>query len=106
MLPSPGAVSESHSEVEPGAPLCQRVALIVGESGTLVQNETIIVDDADLHCRIESVAESVSECEKRIDIVVWRKRLAVRVASKVAVNRRTGGNFENLIESRATTCMK
>ena len=89
ILSASGSIPKSHSEIEPRRSLRERVALIVSETGTLVQHQSVILNDAQRHRRIESVTETVAEGKERIDVAVhWRELDSIAVAMKVAIQRR------------------
>ena len=106
-LSAPGPIPESHSEIEPRGTLRQRVALIIGETSTLVQHQSVILNDAQRHRRVESVTEAVAEGEERIDVAArWLELESVAVAMKVAIQRRACRHFEYLMKALSATCMK
>src|SRR6185436_3562560 len=104
---TPCPIPESHSEIEPRRTLRQRIALIIGETSTLVQHQSVILNDAQRHRRVESVTEAVAEGEERIDVAArWLELESVAVAMKVAIQRRAGRHFEHLMKPLSAACMK
>ena len=85
------STSEAHSKIQSGRPLCQSVALIIRQTSSLMQCEPIILHDAQLHRRIESVTEPVPERKKRIDVPARGSQLrSIGVAMKIPIHRSTG----------------
>src|SRR2546423_14808231 len=86
----PGLRSESHSEIQSRRALRQRVALIVTEPGALMQRQSIILHDAELHRRVESVTETVAEGKEWIRVsTCWSELQLVGISREIPVKRCT-----------------
>lgn len=107
MLPPSSAVPDSVPEIQPDGALAQRVALLARKPRALVQAQTEILDNADLHRRVECVAESVTEREIWIDTsILGRERRSVAVPFEIPVLDHSGRSFEYLMQAAASTYMK
>src|SRR5689334_10813491 len=79
--PASNSTSEAHPEIQSGRSLRQRIALIIRKPGSLMQREPVVLHDAQLHRRIESVTEAVSKGKKRIDVSpCWSELQSIGIA--------------------------